>query len=529
MTKSFNVGDLAKLAKNILNKQENGQDFMLYDVYQQTRAAYERFPEDPVIRQVAFVIEKMTEKAPQGKTISQANLSQIYNQFIRLSGNSKFRAVLGHLLNNDIGGSLTNESFVKANRVDAEDSGIVPEDFMDKELINSFNSALGVDVEIKAYNQKLAEKGREYVELELISLGFNHPRVEILGGDKDTLIYNSHFDSVNGLVSIAIPIDLKDGQVVLPSCFIAGDQLENLNAANINSFIDKKAKERNPNIDRRAETLNSDMALNLDHIIDTRKVEMPKELAHLARDFEDSLIESASSFGMSAISEGKLLVARELLDAGFKNAQVKFGSESNDSVIYLASINTPRGPVEIEVPVEMQSVANKHIPLVPTYFAYDGLVEDFNAAKLQRFAISMPAPSTRNTVCESSYSYMLLPELKDEILKSASENDYVACETILNYIEDKFSEEDHKNAIADYQYLLMAKANMHKEQHICSRMIAAGKGSSMARCGHYLVSMDKVIAGKNGECILKTSAAREKLNPIDVGGAAISTSKINFT
>ena len=57
--------------------------------------------------------------------------------------------------------------------------------------------------------------------------------------------------------------------------------------------------------------------------------------------------------------------------------------------MYLAVINTPKGPAEIEVPIEMQAVAgNKCVPLAPSYFAYDGLIEDFTAPKLQRFAIN---------------------------------------------------------------------------------------------------------------------------------------------
>src|SRR5690349_11148291 len=142
MTNSFDAGDLARLAQKLLNERSTGQEFMLFDVYRQTREAYERFPEDPVIRQVAFVIEKMTERAPQGTTISQADVSKIHNEFVRLSSNSKFRVALGHLLLDDVKTASTND-FVRMNRLDAEDSGLNTDDFVDKNLVNALDLALG--------------------------------------------------------------------------------------------------------------------------------------------------------------------------------------------------------------------------------------------------------------------------------------------------------------------------------------------------------------------------------------------------
>jgi hypothetical protein len=273
----------------------------------------------------------------------------------------------------------------------------------------------------------------------------------------------------------------------------------------------------------------SQIAMNNDAVI-TQKVAMPQELAHLSRDFEDDVIEAASAFGLEAIRAGKELVASELKSAGFKNAQVKFGSESNQSVIYLAAINTPKGPAEIEVALEMNKIsANKYMPLMPTYFAYDGLIEDFTPAKLQRFAMRLPAASTKTTIYSTAFSYMLLTELKDEMLKAASESDYVTCETILDEVKNRFNEDDYRNAIADYHHILTCKAKLNAPQYKCSRLIPAGKTSISARCGHYNCSIDKVVTDENGNCRLKTSIEREKLNPIEDGGACISTSKINLT
>ncbi|MFA5024025.1 MAG: hypothetical protein WC523_03675 [Patescibacteria group bacterium] len=548
---------------------------MLEDVHNITRAAYEQYPEDPVIGQVAFTIERIAAKAPKGSTISQAEVSNIYNNFVRLSSNSHFREVLGSLLFDVTTPNVENADYSRLNRVDAEDSKAIATE-ANAELTNTISSVFSDSVDSsKSFDIKIASDGLGFVSAELKSLGFS-PAIEIMGGNKSNIVYAAHFNTNRGRITVAIPTQIVSGRVLFPSTFVAGDRLEELTSAVLSMFIDKKAQLGDFSIPKTANVLS---ALNIlagqkymsepefakvsgtvsenddttglsledkkdtrpelptnqiamdNTLISSRKADMPQSLAHLARDFEDDVLEAASTYGLDSIRKGKEMIALELRTAGFKNAQVRFGSESNQTVVYLASINTPKGSVELEVPVEMAVIAeNKYMPLSPSFFAYDGMVEDFTASKLQRFAIRLPSLSTGSTVCSSSFSYMLLPELKDEILKAASENDYVTCEAALSEIKNRFNEDDLKNAISDYHFILTQKTKMNKQsQHKCSRLIKAGHGSISDRCGHYLCSLDKVITDENGNCRLKTAIEREKLNPIEDGGALISTSKINLT
>ena len=570
MSNSFNIGDLVRLAQSLLDAKTNGRGFMLEDVHNITRAAYEQYPEDPVINQVAFTIERMALKAPAGSTISQSEISSIYNNFVRLSSNSKFREALGHLLPDDA--STTNTQgpdYARLNRIDAEDSKLDTDSFVDKGMVNAISAAFGGSINAtKAFDGIVAEKGKEYVGGELKALGFKN-LLEIMGGNLTNIIYAAHFDTRKGRVTVAIPTEISNGRVLFPSTFVADDRLEELTATKLGMFIEKKAELSDFSVPTAASILaavdlvsghkktastkeiadmsklfgekDNIMALSTPNLFADRRyeepkpdinikqeAEMPKELSHLARDFEDDVLEAVSVFGLATIQKGKELIATELKIAGFKNAQVKFGSESNTSVVYLAQINTPKGPVEIEVPVEMQLVAeNKYMPLAPTYFAYDGLIEDFSIPKLQRFAVSLPSPSSLSVSYSSAFTYMMLPELKGEIVKSASEGDYSTCEAALKEVQERYSEEDFKNAVSDYHFILMQKSRMEKqEQHKCAKMIPAGKGSIYARCGHFGVPMHQVVVDVQGNCRLKTAVEREKLNPESEGGAAISTSKI---
>ena len=106
----------------------------------------------------------------------------------------------------------------------------------------------------------------------------------------------------------------------------------------------------------------------------------------------------------------------------------------------------------------------------------------------------------------------------------------MTCEEALQEIQARYSNEDFKNAVTDYHYLLTQKtATENKVQHKCSRVIKAGHGSLFDRCGHLMKSLDEVITDEYGNCRLKTAVERERLNPIEDSGACINTSKINLT
>jgi len=570
MTHELDISLISRLAQQAIEKNTYGNEFMLQDVHAQTRKAYERFPEDAVIRQVAFTVERMADRAKPGATITQAQVSEIYNNFAHIRQGSKFRSVLGHLLKDDAP-QLTsqNPDYTKLNRVDAEDTALNTEDYLDKNMVNALSGVFGESMDnVKAYNIGVASKGVDYVRAELQSLGYAKPDVEVMGGDSDILVYAAHFDTNKGRVTVAIPIHLANNKLVLPSTFVADNKLAELSGPNLQYFVDKKAESNDfsvPNVnnvlgavgiivgknqstsnetfDKVSDQLgNADSGMHFETpslYVDrqyqdgkpdldiTPKSEMPKELAHLARDFEDSIIEAASAFGKSAIDSGKRLVLIELATAGFKNAQVKFGSESKQSVVYLATINTPKGPASIEVPVEMQVVGGRHIPLAPALFVHNGHVDDFTGPKLQHFASNLSNESVGATINTNQYKFMVLPELKNEIMAAAGREDYRVCESILQHIASHFSDEDYNNAVCDYQHALVTKSRVEsREQHKCAKMIPAGKGSIYPRCGHYGVPMHDVLAGRDGHCMLKSAVKKQELNPVKESGASISSAKV---
>ena len=84
-----------------------------------TSQAYETYPEDPVIRQFAFVIEQMMTKRDPSSIITQAEMTSIYNDLVRLSSNTKFKNVLGELLHGlPVTKTASNDDFINHNRIE---------------------------------------------------------------------------------------------------------------------------------------------------------------------------------------------------------------------------------------------------------------------------------------------------------------------------------------------------------------------------------------------------------------------------
>ena len=518
MSANFNISDFSALARQLLEKCENGESFLLGSVHSQLRQAYEKMPEDTVIRQMASVVERMSEKHAPSTIINQKQLSTIYNDLVRLAGDTKFRLVLGHLL------LPVDETRKVATTLRDNRAPIEAADLIDPKVKDVLASTFDDDLAAKMLNVELANKGVSYVKAELKSIGFAGT-IKVAGGDANRVFYSVALDTIRGPVSVYVPAQIAGGKFAMPTTFIDDAGEKPLNRETLSESLVRRGGAV------------EDLGLGFKRANDLPELvipaaEMPKELAHLTRDFENTLLETTSAFGRAAIDQGRKVVATELKAAGFKSAQVKYGSDSSDAVVYLASIDTPHGPAQIEVPLEMKAtVDDKYVPMLPTVFAYNETLQDFTAANLQKFATEA---ITSNSTTNPLYSFMMLGELKEELIKCASTNNYTACEEILNHIGATFGEEDYKNAIADYQYVLGIKGKAAEGQKQAAEiaaqagvLIPAGSGSIYARLPNGRSTKD-LVKDENGIYRNATEIAKEKLNQEKDGGAAINTSSIIF-
>ena len=515
----INISYLANLAKKALDGVKNGDHYMLHDVHNRMRQAYEKFPEDPVIRAVAFVIEKRADKlsAVDGPTISQKEISDIYNECVRLSSTTKFREILGDLLLNKIADNKINQEYIQLNRAGEEDILDIYAD-SDKTLVGSFSSLLD-NSNVFSYNTTVQSLGTKYVKAGLKAVGFDNTKVNFIGGDQDALLYSVGFDTNNGIVNVSIPLAIKAGQLSMPEMFLSNNQLFELNNQNLSKTIDALVQSNDY----------SKLDTVFNEIDASQQVEMPKELAHLTADFEDKVLEATSKFGKNSIAKGKEIIAYELRNAGFKNPQVTYHRETTNHAIYVAELTTAAGKVEVGIGCEMRKVAeNKYMPLVPHMFMFNGNVAEFNIANLQKVAHSQINQTTA-TFASTNFKYMTLKDLKDEMLKSLAQNNYEKAEEIIAHVQNTFDEQSFANVVADYQNILAVKVkNQVKTASVqkCSLEIPAGKTSVFPVCGHYHVPMDKVVVAADGICKLKTAIKSEMINSTENAGALLSSYKI---
>jgi hypothetical protein len=151
----------------------------------------------------------------------------------------------------------------------------------------------------------------------------------------------------------------------------------------------------------------------------------------------------------------KKMVLTELDSMGFSNSQIKVAQPTADGFICHASLNTPRGKVDIELPIEIKN----NIPLIPSVFASGDYVADFNSKNLKSFVSNTDNKGFANGF--ELYS-MDLSDLKQLISKAAIDENFSLCDEILDVISARVDDETYRLVVADYVNILN-KAKTNKE------------------------------------------------------------------
>lgn len=480
-----NFSSLKMQAELALSKLE-GKRYIVSDLNARLQKAATENPQDTVITAMARVVEQVNSKNP-GKIVSQAEVEQLYNELIGLNvTGTKFREVLGDLLLSETTSVQPNEDYIQGMRDDPNRGEI---DFDSDPAIKE-----GLDVlftpQSDRYDPQCAAAAKEKVELELRSLGFDNTRVRLAGGDSRFVVFAADLDTNRGSVRIFIPADASGKQ--LPSVFVAGQRFEELSIPTLNAYLSEAASRTNrlPDVSAILNSLNvltgnvkttmptdnfskvasklpdangseglsapGTFASLLDESKNIGEVEIPltptpEPLKALASEIEENVLEASVGYPQAAVRMTKRMLIAELGSMGFKGAQVKIAATAPDGFICEATINTPKGKTTIEIPIEMRG----HAPLLPTVFAKDDYVADFNASNLHAFAKSDIVAGGLISRYDSDLNGMNLAQLKDRIIKAALNEDYDVCDEAISVIGEKFDTETFRNVIADYHQLLI--------------------------------------------------------------------------
>jgi hypothetical protein len=481
-----NFSSLKTKAEMTLAKLTEGKYYELGDLSSRLQEAAEIYPHDTVIKAVARVIEQLHKKG-QSKLISQGDIEKVYNELIGLNvTGTKFREVLGDLLISEKPASAEpNLNYTRGMRDDPE-AGVIEYD-IDSNVKKGFDKLFNPIAD--KYDPKCADLAKEKVGLELRSLGFDNVKIRLAGGDSKFLIFATDFDTNRGSVRVFIPAEASGTQ--LPSVFIAGNRFDELTSNSVNEYLVNASYRNNrlPNVSDILNTLNaltagakvavpdgdfSKLADSLpnsngseglsgpgvfaslpDNNKNVRDVEIPltptpEPLKALASEIEENVIEASVGYPQAVVRMTKRMLVAELSSMGFKNSQVRVSHSTNDGFICDAVLNTTHGKVSIEVPIEIK----ENSPLLPSVFAKNDFVDNFDATSLHAFA-------TKNENVEvfieadNNLNGMNLLQLKDIITKSAMKGDFNTCDEAILVIGKKFDEDTHRNVVTDYYKMLI--------------------------------------------------------------------------
>jgi len=334
------------------------------------------------------------------------------------------------------------------------------------------------------------ESGRRGVEIELESLGFLNPNVEVAAKDPKFVVYAAEVDNRRGRIPFLIPAEIKLGSVLMPSIFVAGDGFKDLNQANLHSYVNDGAgvvagvspkavldtlnrltNVSSGNLDKHANYDNggfedivpegpaffmshighTDPSLNEISEIDDKvaQVPLPPALVGIGNSLiSETLAEAGLSYSRELVLAAKQLVVNELKMANLTHDKVMIDSEFTGGVTLATNINGKGGKKRIEVPVE---IVNERV-LMPSSFTSGAMAGPFNEASLKSFANKIDGAEF-DPFLSDKYD-MNFNELHKLALRKAAYGDFIEATEILAIVSDKFGADFHKIAHDDLMSLM---------------------------------------------------------------------------
>jgi hypothetical protein len=552
-----NITDLKRQAETILSQLTRGREFIIGNVSERLRRAAETNPRDTVIRAVAGVVESMSRKDPT-RVICQAEIDQVFNGLIGLDASgTRFREVLGDLLLSEKpAGAVLDPRYAQARR---DDPSQEPIDEGDPALRGELGQLF--DRAADRYDPQRAADARAHVERELRSLGFLNTRVQLAGGNSRHLVFAADLETVRGPVRVHVPADASGER--LPSVFVTGDRFAELTRQALEQHMEIAAVTRTRPVQvaavlrsldmltgrtaaaaRAAEDAAAKAAALLPEadgsgglsgpqlvgasmpggpaVPDVRipQTPLPEPLKALVPDMEERLAEAGLLYPQASVRLAKRMLVAELAAMGFKGVQVRIAAPTQDGFICEALLNTPRGKVGIDVPIEMQN----NQPLMPAVFAKGDLVDEFTAEALSHFLARDPDTTDPAAPSDSRLAAMSLYELKDELVKRAAAGDLSGCDGVMEAVACRFDPETYRTALLDYQRILSGLGEARQTSSSrCSRVLRS-PNSIHPLCGHFMVPLGKVVQDERGTCHLASTYYARKDQ--DEAGAFFSNAKV---
>lgn len=481
MPNNADIKEIGALAKTLLD----GKEYFVGSLVDRLRKAADKYPHDQAIRTMELAFNKIAKSQGPSAIMNQSQIQSYYDDVSGLGNRNVFMEELGDLLLEDRVSKVANynEDHAKSLRDNGNDL-----DIYDRAKIAEMEGLWGAPNE-KEIKRAFAESGRRGIEIELESLGFAQPTVEVMDQTDHFVVFAAEVATRKGRVPFLIPAEVKQASVLMPSVFVSGDSFKDLTADNIRAHLNSditNMKHASPKAV--IETLNrltgkdeelfkeagiddgmtnvelSSPGFFMDPVghndpnvnrlpIDDKmpEVPMPPALQGLSDSvIKETLVEAGLSYDRDTVIAAKTMVSNELKLANISHETIKVESEFDGGITVATNIVGSGGKKTISVPVE---ILNGRV-LMPKSFISGPMAGPFNEKDLRAFANSEEGESTSpflNDKIDMSFA-----QLHEFIMKKAAYGDFIEVTDALGIVSEKFGEQLHRIAHDDLMDLLKA-------------------------------------------------------------------------
>lgn len=441
---------------------------------------------DLTIRQVCDVIVRMAEKDPT-REVTPKDIEKLYNDFY--TPGTCFREEFSDLLNplqveaknskarlHYFGESREmNEVKENAIEVDLYSELFDNQQVIDRTIAVSESEEPKIRYAAMLCDEELKRTGR--VTTAKLQLKYKTP---------DLLVYRASIRTVAGDAEVFIPVELKEGNPLIPQVMSTTEKAYTLDQSGIDTLTeDLVHKEYIKDMDRVAQIriacgLSDDIRNdNLGTMeVDEFEFQEANKPASLGIDEIDQILKEAvlhkeSKFDKNQIQYGQKMVEAELKDLGFTNSNISFDGDCDYGLLYKAKLNTRVGKVTTTVLVE----AKNEKFYGPTKFA---LGEDIFDLSKEGFNEALATLEPQEEISPFLYS-MSYPELKRQLKSAAYQKRPNIAKQVIALIGEKFDVQYYNSAIDDYQTWLeeVSAPQNYQEEEIVSEPLAIDVGNDI--------------------------------------------------
>lgn len=366
---------LQQLVGSLASTLENNEKVATPILAAKLAKCLEAYPEDQTIGSMARVIDKMAEN--NTLFIRKAELKSLYNKLY--TRNTKFASLFGEEL-----GISEHKPEKSLYQRDEDTTAISGYELGDSILSNALNSVFDKHVPLKMYSQSLADKALKSVAFALDSWNLKPSNICVEDGNEKFLVVKADYETPKGLTSFYVPVETVNNKIIEASLFMGNAGPQELNNANIKSYISKfagsklkvssssildvivKAASENrevSGVELAMTRLNASRQVNSEffqgQVVGLKVAEAAKpeiefsksdEFSSFEQQFTSPYGQASFNFGEDKVKLAREHIARELVGLGQNKAQITVTSSDKNTIFYGVSLDG--GKLAFTVPVK---------------------------------------------------------------------------------------------------------------------------------------------------------------------------------